>query len=547
MAEVWDAYDDRLGRSVAVKIMHPALAAARQTRAGFEAEARAAARLSHPNVVAVYDTGETDGVPWIVMERLPGDTLADLIRTGPLVERQVVSIGLEVLSALQAAHAAGVLHRDVKPANILLGEEGTAKVADFGIAKAATGPDGRVATADFVVGTPAYLPPERFVGAPASPLSDIWSLAAVMYEAAAGAPPYTTEKSVTATALARSRPPVPLRQVAPQVSDELSTVLDRALSPDPASRYPSAAAMARALPGKGSLAAGPAEISGSAVTLPPVTLPPVTVPAVTVPAVTGRAAHAVRRRGRGALWGTAAATAIAAAALVLIPGGRHHADAHTFPSGLGTRGGPFAVKAAPPSQTGSAQIGQSGTTDTASTSSSNTGSKSSTSTASPSSAGRAPVAPRSAGASRSSAGRAPVARRSAGASRWSSTTVPASSPARSASTTSASAGHGAVAPTAPTAPTPSAGGVAASNTSTTVTTLAPVAAPTPTSFTTPAPAGSAQVTPTSTTVTIPAPVVPPTSTTVTIPAPVVPPSSGRAGAGSPAKAHHKKAGHKHHH
>src|SRR5205085_5453763 len=166
MGEVWAARDLRLERDVAVKRLSPHLASEPGVRERFEAEARAAAGLNHPNVVAVFDSGEHDGVPFLVMELLPGRTLADELADGPLAPERARRIGAEVAAALAASHAAGVLHRDVKPGNVLLAADGTAKVGDFGIAKSTEGLD--LTTTGTIVGTAAYLAPERLAGAPAT-------------------------------------------------------------------------------------------------------------------------------------------------------------------------------------------------------------------------------------------------------------------------------------------------------------------------------------------------------------------------------------------
>jgi len=137
MAEVRDGWDIRLDRPVAIKLLYPVFTSQPDNRMRFEVEARAAAALNHPHIVSVHDSGEHAGMPYIVMERLSEQTLADVIARGPLPQPQVRSILAEVLSALAAAHAAGILHRDIKPANILFSPSGHAKVADFGIAKSA--------------------------------------------------------------------------------------------------------------------------------------------------------------------------------------------------------------------------------------------------------------------------------------------------------------------------------------------------------------------------------------------------------------------------
>ncbi|HSH60803.1 MAG TPA: protein kinase, partial [Acidimicrobiales bacterium] len=189
MGEVRDGLDRRLGRPVAVKLLRRDLAADPELRRRFEGEARAAARLAHPNVVAVHDTGEQEGVPYIVMERLAGRTVADEIAEGPLEPARVQRLGREVLAALDVAHRAGTVHRDIKPANLLLTPESSVKVADFGIAKAAEALPSDVTASGQVIGTPAYLAPERLEGAPATARSDLYSLAVVLYEALSGTKP----------------------------------------------------------------------------------------------------------------------------------------------------------------------------------------------------------------------------------------------------------------------------------------------------------------------------------------------------------------------
>ncbi|MDP9442205.1 MAG: protein kinase, partial [Actinomycetota bacterium] len=183
MAEVYDAFDERLDRWVAVKVLRPEMAAQEGVRTRFEGEARSAARLAHPNVVAIYDTGEEGDTPFIVMERLPGETLADRMAAGPVDTHWLLRVAGDVLLALGAAHAAGIVHRDVKPGNILIAADGCAKVADFGIAKSlevAAGAD--LTNTNQLVGTPAYLAPERLNGQPATPQSDLYAVGVVLYE-----------------------------------------------------------------------------------------------------------------------------------------------------------------------------------------------------------------------------------------------------------------------------------------------------------------------------------------------------------------------------
>ncbi len=247
MGEVRDGLDRRLGRPVAVKLLRRDMAADAELRRRFEAEAKAAAGLAHPNVVAVHDTGEQDGVPYIVMERLAGRTVADEIADGPLEPARVQRLAREALAALDAAHRAGVVHRDIKPGNLLLTPDSSVKVADFGIAKAAeTQPRDLTATGQ-VIGTPAYLAPERLEGRPATAQSDLYSLGVVLYEALTGTKPY---KGNTPWGLAqaivdgRHRP---LAEVVPGCPRALVATVERAMASEPDDRFRTAADMAKTL------------------------------------------------------------------------------------------------------------------------------------------------------------------------------------------------------------------------------------------------------------------------------------------------------------
>src|SRR5581483_674073 len=219
MAEVRAGWDRRLGRAVAVKTLLPDLAGRPAVRRSFEGEARAAARLAHPNAVAVFDVGEDDGVPFLVMEQLLGPTLEHEPAGGPLDAGRVRRLGGELLAALGAAHAAGLVHRDVKPANVLMTPDGSAKLADFGIAKAVVG-EGAATEMDLtatgqVFGTVAYIAPEPLTGRRATVQSDVYSVGVVLYESLSGSRPFaaaTPVDLIRAIDLAR---PVPLRQRCP--------------------------------------------------------------------------------------------------------------------------------------------------------------------------------------------------------------------------------------------------------------------------------------------------------------------------------------------
>lgn len=229
MAEVREGWDTRLGRPVAIKLMNPALTALPENRRRFEVEARAAARLNHPHIVAVHDSGEHDGVPYIVMERLSGRTVADLIAQGPMPPAQIRSLLGDVLSALSAAHAAGIVHRDIKPANILLTDTGVPKVADFGIAKS---PDSGQTRTGLVIGTLGYLSPERLAGRPATAADDLYAVGVLAFEALTGRVPAPHEN---------------LAALRPDIEPALASVVQRAMAADPRARFADADQMRAAL------------------------------------------------------------------------------------------------------------------------------------------------------------------------------------------------------------------------------------------------------------------------------------------------------------
>jgi hypothetical protein len=192
MGIVWRARDERLRRIVAVKqlLLQPGLDEERAEEARQRAmrEARIAARLQHANVVIVYDVAEDDGQPWLIMEYVPSRSLATALRDGPMAPYQVAGIGAQAANGLAAAHAVGVVHRDVKPGNVLLGDDGVVKIADFGISRAV---DDVVLTATgLLTGTPAYLAPEMAKGETPAPPSDVFALGATLYAAVEGMPPF---------------------------------------------------------------------------------------------------------------------------------------------------------------------------------------------------------------------------------------------------------------------------------------------------------------------------------------------------------------------
>ncbi len=249
MAEVYCALDERLARGVAVKVLRASYGRDTAFRARFEEEARAAAMVSHPNVVAIFDAGEDGDAAFIVMELVNGETLAGRISRGPLGKAAARRIAGEVLDALAAAHSRGVLHRDIKPANVILSPEGTVKVADFGIAKAAhPSPDGdEPTTMNVVLGTPSYLAPERAQGRPATVRSDLWSVGVMLYESLTATKPFEGANPVAVARAAEEGRYRPVEDLRPDADPALVAVISRALRPDPADRFTSAAEMARVL------------------------------------------------------------------------------------------------------------------------------------------------------------------------------------------------------------------------------------------------------------------------------------------------------------
>jgi len=247
MAEVYRGTDERLARPVALKVLrgHFALDPALRTR--FEEEAKAVAKFSHPNVVGVYDAGEDGNIAFIVMELVPGETLADRIAREPLDEASVRRVGGELLDALAAAHARGVLHRDIKPANVLLTYDGVAKVADFGIAKAFHPSLSSDPTTMNVLGTPSYLAPERAQGKPATVRSDLWSVGVLLYESLTGQKPFEGDTSIAVSIAALEGHYQRVLERRPGTDPALAAVIDNALQADPTERFTSAAEMGRSL------------------------------------------------------------------------------------------------------------------------------------------------------------------------------------------------------------------------------------------------------------------------------------------------------------
>jgi serine/threonine protein kinase/tetratricopeptide (TPR) repeat protein len=250
MGEVYLAEDTRLGRRVALKRPSESFLSAPDARERLHREASAAGRLTHPNIAAVYDVLDVDAYPYIVMEYVEGENLSTVLARGPLGVERTLDLGLQIADALAAAHARGVIHRDLKPGNVSLTADGIAKVLDFGIAKgpdpgsshasAATGTLNAITAAGQVMGTPGYSSPEQMVGAAADPRDDIYSLGVVLYEALTGRPPFQGGDALElAVATMTKTAPLP-HQVNPSVPPEISLVIARAIARGRDDRYGSA-------------------------------------------------------------------------------------------------------------------------------------------------------------------------------------------------------------------------------------------------------------------------------------------------------------------
>jgi eukaryotic-like serine/threonine-protein kinase len=247
MSSVFRAHDRQLERRVAIKILHQHYADDPEYLERFRREARAVARLSHPNIVTVIDRGDDDGRQYIVFEHVEGENLKELVlRTGRMSVRRALELALAVADGLSFAHDHGLVHRDVKPQNVLLSREGDVKVTDFGIARSLHVEHGVTQTGT-VLGTGEYLAPEQASGKPVSPATDVYSLGVVLWELLAGDVPFVGENFVAVALRHVNEPPPSLRERRPDVSPRLEAAVDRAMAKDPARRFPSMNAFAREL------------------------------------------------------------------------------------------------------------------------------------------------------------------------------------------------------------------------------------------------------------------------------------------------------------
>jgi serine/threonine-protein kinase len=247
MAEVYLARDEVLGRDVALKVLKEKYANDEGFVERFRREAKNAAALNHPNIVQVYDQGRTeDGAHYIAMEYVPAGTLAERIkREGSLNPAEAAGVASRVADALSAAHARGIVHRDIKPQNVLLTASGEAKVADFGIARAASSKT--ITETSLILGTAAYMSPEQVRGENVGPESDLYSLGVVLYEMLTGKTPYTADNPLVTAMKHLDEPPRRPRESNPAVPDGLDALTAKLLAKDPGDRYASAAELAEDL------------------------------------------------------------------------------------------------------------------------------------------------------------------------------------------------------------------------------------------------------------------------------------------------------------
>lgn len=235
MGEVYQAYDPRLERNVALKFLALHLGIDQESRARFVRETHAVARLDHPNIVALHEVGDYEGRPYLVMQYVDGPSLAEFSRGRRLTAGTVLDLGVQLCAGLQAAHEQGVVHRDVKPSNVLIDSRLRARLVDFGLASVTD--RARLTTAGSVCGTVGYVPPELVLGEDADQRSDLFSLGVVLYELLAGRLPFAATSDATYLYAVVHEPPQALAPYREEAPAELEAVIEKALAKDRALRY----------------------------------------------------------------------------------------------------------------------------------------------------------------------------------------------------------------------------------------------------------------------------------------------------------------------
>jgi hypothetical protein len=251
MGIVYAASDEALGRTVALKVLPPAFEVDDERRRRFLREARAASAVVHPNLAAIHEVGETGGYVFIAMELVHGRTLARLLRDGRMTVSESLRIGRGIAEGLAGAHAVGVVHRDLKPDNVMVDEAGTVKILDFGIAKLPT-PHGALGPSTLthegsILGTPGYMSPEQAFGSAVDARSDVFSIGALLYEMVTGRPPFVGESAMHVLVATTRDAPVAPSRLEPAVGGALEALIVRCLAKEPEDRFPDASALLRAM------------------------------------------------------------------------------------------------------------------------------------------------------------------------------------------------------------------------------------------------------------------------------------------------------------